>query len=171
MIKKEQGEKREFSTGAQKQNAEGKGTPVLFPPDAYIDMSKHFEAGAELHGSRNWEKGIPLSEIINSLERHIAQEKMGLTDERHDRAIAWNAIVYLATKLRIEAGILPKELDDIPKIYDNKPVEKEQEQKQEFEVCLNCCEFLTQCDGDNDLEYLSDCRLYIDLKQKKGEIK
>ncbi len=118
-IKKEEAGKRTFGTGADKQNAEGKGTPVLFPPDAYIDLSIHFEEGGKLHGDRNWEKGIPLSELINSLERHIQQEKMGLTDENHDRAIAWNAIVYLATKLRIGAGILPEELADIPPIYES----------------------------------------------------
>ena len=118
-IKKEEAGKRTFGTGADKQNAEGKGTPVLFPPDAYIDLSIHFEEGGKLHGDRNWEKGIPLSELINSLERHIQQEKMGLTDENHDRAIAWNAIVYLATKLRIKAGVLPEELADIPPIYES----------------------------------------------------
>lgn len=115
MIKKESGEKREFSTGAKKQAAEGKGTPVLIPGDALLDLAKHFEEGAVIHGSRNWEAGIPLQEILNSLERHIQEEKMGLTDESHDRAIAWNAIVYLATKLRIKNGLLPKELDDMPR--------------------------------------------------------
>lgn len=116
-IKIESGEKREFSTGAKKQPSAGKGTPVLFPPDAYLEISKHFEDGAIVHGDRNWEKGIPLSELINSLERHIAQEKMGLTDERHDRALAWCAAVYLATKMRIQAGVLPKELDDLCGAY------------------------------------------------------
>ena len=119
-IKKEEGTKRTFSTGADKQSSEGKGTPVLFPPDAYLEISKHFEEGAAIHGDRNWEAGIPLSELINSLERHIQEEKMGLTDESHDRALAWNAVVYLATKLRIKAGILPKELADIPVIYEPK---------------------------------------------------
>ncbi|HUW45776.1 MAG TPA: dATP/dGTP diphosphohydrolase domain-containing protein [Dehalococcoidia bacterium] len=114
MIKKEEGEARQFSTGAHKQPAKDKGTPVLFPGDAYLEICKHFEEGAVLHGGRNWEKGIPLSELINSLERHIAQEKMGLTDESHDRALAWCAVVYLATKLRIRQGILPAELADIP---------------------------------------------------------
>lgn len=114
-IKKEQGEKREFNTGAKKQPASGKGTPVLVPGDAILDVAVHFEEGAAHYGPRNWEKGIPLSEILNSAERHLQQEKMGMTDESHDRAFTWNAIVYLATKLRIAAGILPQELDDIPK--------------------------------------------------------
>lgn len=117
MIKKETGEERKFSTGAKRQHAEGKGTPVLFPGDAYLDICKHFEDGAIHYGGRNWEKGLPLSTYIDSLERHVAQEKMGLTDESHDRAIAWNAICYLATKLRIKAGILPKELDDLEGVY------------------------------------------------------
>jgi len=117
MIKKESGDKREFSTGAKRQHAEGKGTPVLFPGDAYLNVCKHFEDGAVHYGGRNWEKGLPLSSYIDSMERHIAQEKMGLTDESHDRAIAWNAICYLATKLRIQAGLLPKELDDLEGVY------------------------------------------------------
>lgn len=116
-IKRETGERRKFSTGAEKQAAAGKGTPVLIPPDAILEVAKHFEEGAEVHGERNWEKGIPLSELMNSLERHTQQEKMGLTDERHDRAIAWIGIVYLATKMRIQQGILPKELDDLCGAY------------------------------------------------------
>lgn len=114
-IKKETGEERTFGTGARKQHSTGKGTPVLVPGDAILDVAKHFEDGAVHYGPRNWEKGIPISELLNSAERHLQQIKMGLTDESHDRAFVWNAIVYLATKLRIEAGILPKELDDMPR--------------------------------------------------------
>ena len=113
-IKIESGKTREFSTGAKKQAAVGKGTPVLVPGDAILDVAIHFEKGAVVHGARNWEKGIPLSELLNSLERHLQQEKLGLTDEPHARALAWNAIVYLATKLRIERGQLPAELNDVP---------------------------------------------------------
>ena len=113
-IKVEQGERREFSTGAESQDAAGKGTPVLVPGDAIIDIAKHFEKGAAVYGARNWEKGIPLSEQLNSLERHLQQEKMGMTDEPHARALAWRAVVYLATKLRIENGLLPAGLDDMP---------------------------------------------------------
>ena len=140
MIKKEGGKKREFTTGAKKQHAEGKGTPVLFPPDAYLEISKHFEEGASTHGARNWEKGIPLSELMNSLERHIVQEKMGLTDESHDRALAWNAVVYLATKLRIKAGILPFALDDLEGAY----VKLESQQS----LCSTCVSLAPdgQCD-------------------------
>jgi hypothetical protein len=113
-IKRESGEKRVFSTGAKRQASAGKGMPSLMPGDALIDIAKHFEKGAVVHGGRNWEKGLPLSSILDSLERHLQQEKMGETDEPHARALAWNAMVYLATKLRIEKGILPPELADMP---------------------------------------------------------
>jgi len=114
-IKEETGEKRQFSTGAKRQASAGKGLPSLFPGDGYIELCKHFEDGAVLHGDRNWEKGLPLASIIDSLERHIAAEKMGDTSERHDRAIGWNALVYLTTKTRIKEGLLPADLDDMPK--------------------------------------------------------
>ena len=113
-IKKEEGEKRVFSTGAKRQASSGKGTPSLIPGDAILDIAKHFEKGAVMYGGRNWEKGLTLSSILDSLERHLQQEKMGETDEPHARALAWNAIVYLATKIRIEKGILPPELADVP---------------------------------------------------------
>ena len=113
-IKIESGEKRKFSTGATKQATSGKGRPSLVPGDAILEVSKHFEGGILIHGERNWEKGIPLSVWLDSLERHLQQLKMGMTDEPHARALAWNALVYLATKLRIENGLLPAELDDMP---------------------------------------------------------
>lgn len=113
-IKIESGARRKFSTGAESQASEGKGTPVLVPGDAIIDIAKLFEKGAAVYGARNWEKGIPLSEILNSLERHLQAEKMGRTDENHARALAWRAVIYLATKLRVAKGLLPVSLDDIP---------------------------------------------------------
>ena len=114
-IKIETGERRKFSTGATKQASSGKGRPSLVPGDAILEVSKHSEEGATIHGERNWEKGIPLSVWLDSAERHLQQLKMGMTDEPHARAFAWNALVYLATKLRIEKGLLPAELDDMPK--------------------------------------------------------
>ena len=129
-IKVEAGKKRVFSTGAKRQAASGKGMPSLVPGDAILDVAKHFENGAKVYDARNWEKGLTLSSIIDSLERHIQQEKMGETDEPHARAILWNAMVYLATKLRIDKGILPPELDDMPSyevaaglLEANKPLE------------------------------------------------
>lgn len=114
-INRVDGPRRQFATGASRQAAKGKGTPVLVCPWAYEELAKHFEAGAEIYEPRNWEKGMPLSELINSAERHLIAIKKGLTDERHDRAFAWNAFVFLGTLARIRAGILPESLNDLPK--------------------------------------------------------
>jgi hypothetical protein len=116
-IKIENGENRKFNTGAERQCAKGKGTPVLIPADALMEVAKHFENALVKYKARNWEAGIPLSEILNSLLRHILAEEMGDDSENHSRAIAWNALVYLATKLRVKNRILPKELDDMPRYY------------------------------------------------------
>ncbi len=167
-IKTESGEKRKFSTGAKKQVAKGKGTPVLFPPDAYLEVCKHFEEGAEHYSARNWEKGIPLSELINSLERHIAQEKMGLTDESHDRAIAWCAICYLATKLRIAAGILPKELDDLEGAYREQAKPESAETGIDLSIRMDLSRqvnnfYVFECTGRTYLH--SDLQFYEEMMQ------
>jgi len=136
-IKEETGENRKFSTGAERQFAKGKGTPVLIPADALMEVAKHFENATAKYKPRNWEAGIPLSEILNSLLRHIYAEMMGDESERHDRAVGWNSLVYLATKERIKKGLLPKELDDTPK-YQVLKDEKDMtnvEVKEELERC------------------------------------
>jgi hypothetical protein len=119
-IRVAEGPAREFSTGATRQNASGKGMPVLTCPYADDELAKHFEGGAVVHGPRNWEKGLPVSEYINSLVRHINAFKRGETDERHDRAILWNAHCLVSTLAKLSVGLLPPELDDMPK-YDCQP--------------------------------------------------
>lgn len=155
-IKKEQGDKREFSTGAKRQNADRKPRPGLFPGDAYLAISQHFADGAAIYDDRNWEKGLPLSSIIDSLERHIAQEKMGLTDESHDLALAWNAVVYLATKLRIKNGILPAELDNMPRYTKA----EEQPDYRAMGYCSECTKKLLAADvGGTIVELCQICGL------------
>jgi hypothetical protein len=119
-IKIETGEDRVFATGAKRQASAGKGLPSLLPPDALLEISKHLEAAASKYGSRNWEKGLPLSSILDSLLRHIYAELMGDTSEEHARAIGCNTLFYIATKKRIQLGQLPSELDDIPKYLGTK---------------------------------------------------
>jgi len=113
-IKETEGQDREFDSGAKRQNADGKGLPTLVSPLFEEHLWKHLEAGAKHYEPRNWEKGIPLSEILNSLLRHIKAERMRDGSENHLGAIACNAMFYVHTKEAIKRGILPEILDDLP---------------------------------------------------------
>jgi hypothetical protein len=61
-------------------------------PHAMLEVSKHFEAGCQKYGERNWEKGIPEHCYIDSAIRHYLKWRDGWTDEPHDRAVLWNLI-------------------------------------------------------------------------------
>ena len=61
-------------------------------PTAMLEVSKHFEAGCQKYGERNWEKGIPEHCYIDSAVRHYLKWLDGMTDEPHDRAVLWNLI-------------------------------------------------------------------------------
>jgi len=113
--------KRQFSSGAKRQSDAGKGLPSLCSPISNRILAKHMQGGVEAgYPPRNWEKGLPLSSILDSLERHIDDEREGKTDENHGAAIYWNAHVYVHTKEMIRRGLLPKELDDLTNYIPNK---------------------------------------------------
>lgn len=111
---KDSGERREFTTGAVRDVAEGKGRPSLLPVRALLRLSRHFEKGCAKYGDRNWEKGIPLSTYYDSAFRHMAKHWGGAEDEDHLTAWLWNVICFLETQERVEEGLLREELDDRP---------------------------------------------------------
>ena len=57
-----------------------------------LEVSKHFEEGAEKYGENNWQKGLPVSCYINSAVRHYLKWLRGDKDEHHDRAFCWNIL-------------------------------------------------------------------------------
>lgn len=89
---KDSGNRREFETGAVRDMQEGKGRCDLLPACALIRLSKHYEAGAMKYEDRNWEKGIPISVMIDSAMRHLLKYMDGQTDEDHLTAVAWNIL-------------------------------------------------------------------------------
>lgn len=113
---KDSGEHKEegTGTGAVRSSGEGRGRPSLLPFDALMEVSVHFEEGAAKYDDRNWEKGLKLSRYLDSMLRHVTDITMGDTSESHERAIAWNALCFLATWKRIQNGTLPAGLDDLP---------------------------------------------------------
>jgi hypothetical protein len=108
------GKRQEFNTGSVRDTNENKARFDLITPLALHRLAMHYSNGAKKYGDRNWEKGQPLSRYIESAERHLFKLKMGFTDEDHESALVWNIMAYTHTKMMIQAGALPKELDNMP---------------------------------------------------------
>lgn len=111
---KDSGERTTFASGAQRDRTSGKGRPSLVPSWVIWLVSRIYEDGAIKYSSRNWEKGMPLSQYIDSAERHLAKLKAGLRDEPHATQIIWNMIGYVFTAVLIKLGKRPAELNDMP---------------------------------------------------------
>ena len=62
-----------------------------------LEVSIHFEQGAQKYGENNWQKGIPVHCYIDSAIRHYLKYKRGDDDERHDRAFVWNVLCAIWT--------------------------------------------------------------------------
>ena len=113
---KDSGKRSKFKTGAVRDIQEGKGRFDLLPPRAIRDLAIHFEKGCKKYGDRNWEKGIPLNRYVDSALRHVFKFLQGLTDEDHLIAAIWNLMCLRETILRIEEGLLSKDLNTLPNL-------------------------------------------------------
>ena len=102
-------------TGAIRGANEGRGRFDLIPPEALEMLAKHYEAGLEHYPEGNWRKGISLKRYMNSAMRHINKYRLGHRDEPHLVSALWNIIGFLVTEEMISVGLVPEELDDLPK--------------------------------------------------------
>lgn len=57
-----------------------------------LEYSIHLEEGCKKYDDRNWQKGMPCTNYIDSGLRHYIKFLRGDTDERHDRAFMWNML-------------------------------------------------------------------------------
>lgn len=123
---------QDFATGAVRGDNTDRGKPSLFPFDvfrcvaaafggaAYFpyagldEVCKVFEAGARKYAARNWEKGIPLENYVDSATRHLGKFVRGFTDEPHAGQFAWNAVCLMQTHLWIVEGRIPQSLNTLP---------------------------------------------------------
>ena len=112
---KDSGEHRDFISGAKRDKKEGKGRYDLLPFRTIHHVAIHFQKGAEKYSARNWEKGMPVSEFMDSAIRHEGQFMIGMDDENHLISAIWNLLCAYDTILRIQEGELPEELYDLPK--------------------------------------------------------
>jgi hypothetical protein len=122
---KDSGKREEFQTGSKRDTRDGKGRYDLLPPEAIRRLSIHYENGARKYDDRNWEKGQPLCRFLDSALRHIFKILEGWDDEDHAAAAMWNIAGFMTISERIKKGVLPAELDDLPREAWKKKERKE----------------------------------------------
>jgi hypothetical protein len=116
-VLKDSGARREFATGAVRDAPNDKGRFDLLQVHGILALARQLERGAKKYGDRNFEKGMPLSVFANSALRHLLKVLAGYTDEPHLDAAIWNIASLIEIKTRIEAGLLPPELNDLPTTF------------------------------------------------------
>lgn len=103
-----------FTTGAVRGSQAGKPRIDLISPYAAERIGIVNAHGAENYGERNFEKGMPFSRVLASIERHLKDYKKGKADEDHLAQLAWNVIALLHLEEMVKRGLLPLDLDDLP---------------------------------------------------------
>lgn len=92
----------EFQTGAVRDTG-GKGRMDLLPWCALLRVSRHMEnailpdpeTGQPHYPERNWEKGMPVHNMLDSAFRHLAKYMEGWIDEDHLCAAASNLLMAM----------------------------------------------------------------------------
>lgn len=104
------GKRMSYGEGlAEREPADGKGRYDLITPFGIRRLAIWCELGAKKYADRNWEKGMPFSRYIDAAKRHLDKYIMGMTDEDHLAAAAWNILSIMHHE---ELGQL--EFDDMP---------------------------------------------------------
>lgn len=150
---KDSGERTQFTTGAVRDMHTGKGRMDLLPWEAIVEVSKHCEEGALKYGERNCERGIPIHSLLDSAMRHLAKYMMGMDDEPHLRAAAWNILFALYMEVK------HPEMQDIPTRQGHKPCRR---CKHRIPAKLfgkdPCDECVHRGNGNEDMFYPDDCK-------------
>lgn len=118
---------KEWSTGSQRDDQEGKGRYDLLPWYSIHRVAMRMEFGAKKYGDDNWKKGQPLDQYLNSAIRHIAKWYCAEDTEDHMAAAAWNILAFMWTQKEIEEGRLPKFLGGY---HEGRSVWREQPRKE-----------------------------------------
>jgi len=58
-------------------------------------LAKRYALGAGVHGERNWESGIPVSDTINHMMEHLLLYLQGDRTDDHMAAVAWGAFAVM----------------------------------------------------------------------------
>lgn len=120
-VTKDSGNIQNFTTGAVRNKAAGKGRYDLLPPAALRRLAGVYERGAVIYADRNWEKGMPLSRCMDSALRHTLQFLEGYRDEDHLAQAVFNLMAVIEYDERIKQGRLDASLNDLPPALPGSP--------------------------------------------------
>lgn len=72
----------------------------LIPPEPLGELARVFQIGADKYTPRGWEDGMPWSDVVDRIFRHLGRwvrgEKFDLEDGQHNLAsVAWAALVLM----------------------------------------------------------------------------
>ena len=118
-------ENRKFDSGAVRDGGK-KPALHLISPHAMNRLGEWLRFACEdrqpkPYSKRNWEKGLPFSETVASVQRHIEKFKLGDQSEDHIAAILFGGMALAHFEEEIKAGRLPASLDDMPHYATSKP--------------------------------------------------
>lgn len=107
---KDSGERQEFSSGAKRDTEKGKPRYDLISPQALTRLANLMARGAEKYDEWNWSKGMNMSRLYSSMNRHMIQFYLGDKSEDHLAAVMFNAMAIIHFE---ETG--REDLNDLPK--------------------------------------------------------
>lgn len=82
-------------SGATRMNDIGPVRYDLISPFGEERLAALYGKGAETHGERNWEQGMPISDVINRMKRHINQYMRGDRTEDFMAKVSWAAYAIM----------------------------------------------------------------------------
>lgn len=91
--------KKVFTSGASRSADSEHVRFDLIPPRPHTRLAQRYAMGAKNHGDNNWRNGMPVSDIVNHLERHLNLFKARDTSDDHAAAIAWGAYALMEFEL------------------------------------------------------------------------
>jgi hypothetical protein len=75
----------------------------LITPVGLRRLAETYGEGSLKYGDRNWEKGIPVSNLLNHALAHIVQYLAGDTTEDHMAHAAWNLFAVMHSEEMLPA--------------------------------------------------------------------
>ena len=106
-----------YDGGAHRDSRRGKGALKWLPWDVIFLVSRIYEEGnigRSEDGTgedRNWERGMPLTDLLDSAMRHITSYLAGDRNEPHLPQAAWNILNAIYMSIQVYMGWRPANLN------------------------------------------------------------